>query len=91
MMGYVGTGTRHEWLVIFVFAAVVIFVSFILFTIAVNANEEKYDEETQDSDPSVDEIASEIMDVVTDGEDHLEKERTESISSESGNSSKMWP
>ena len=90
-MGYVGTGTRHEWLVIFVIAAVVIFVSFILFTIAVNANEEKYDEETQDSDPSVDEIASEIMDVVTDGEDHLEKERPESISLESGNSRTMWP
>ena len=91
MMGYVGTGTRHEWLVIFVIAAVVIFVSFILFTIAVNANEEKYDEETQDSDPRVDDIASAIEDVVTDGEDHLEKERTESISSESGNPSKMWP
>ena len=90
-MGYVGTGTRHEWLVIFVFAAVVIFVSFILFTIAVNANEEKYDEETQDFDPSIDEIASAIEDVVTDGEDHLEKERPESISLESGNSRTMWP
>ena len=91
MMGYVGTGTRHEWLVIFIIAAVVIFVSFILFTIAVNANEEKYDEETQDSDPSVDEIAAAIEDVVTDGEDHFEKDKPESISSESGNSSKMWP
>ena len=91
MMGYVGTGTRHEWLVIFIIAAVVIFVSFILFTIAVNANEEKYDEETQDFDPSIDEIASAIEDVVTDGEDHLEKERPESISLESGNSSTMWP
>ena len=75
MMGYIGTGTRHEWLVIFSIAAVIIFVSFILFTFAINANEEKYDEETQD--PDVDEIASAIEDVVTDGEDNLESGRVE--------------
>ena len=75
MMGYIGTGTRHEWLAIFSIAAVIIFVSFILFTFAINANEEKYDEETQD--PDVDEIASAIEDVVTDGEDNLESGRVE--------------
>ena len=71
MMGFVGTSTRHEWLIIFGIAAAVIFVCFAIFNIAIDAKEEKYDEEIEIHDPNVDDIASAIEDVVTDGEDPL--------------------
>ena len=100
MMAFIGTDTRQKWLAIFAIAAVVIFVCFIFFTFAIDDNEEKYDEEIH-HDPNVDDIASAIEDVVTDGENPLDPEilvdeiaeiiivgekRPESIASESGNS-----
>ena len=73
MMGFIGTDTRQQWLSIFVIAAVVIFASFMFFTFAIDTNEEKYDEEIH-HDPKVDDIASAIEDVVTDGDDLLDPE-----------------
>ena len=73
MMGIFGTDTRQQWLVIFTIAAVVIFACFIFFAFAIDDNEEKYDEEIH-HDPNVDDTASAIKDVVTDGEDPLDPE-----------------
>ena len=73
MMAFIGTDTRQKWLAIFAIAAVVIFVCFIFFTFAIDDNEEKYDEEIH-HDPNVDDIASAIEDVVTDGDDLLDPE-----------------
>ena len=74
MMTFVGTTTRHEWLIIFAIATAVIFVSFFVFIYVVDTKEERYDDEIQDHDPNVDDIASEIEDVVTAGEDNLDSE-----------------
>ena len=74
MMTFVGTTTRHEWLIIFAIATAVIFVSFFFFIYVVDTKEERYDDEIQDQDPNVDDIASEIEDVVTAGEDNLDSE-----------------
>ena len=74
-MTFVGTTTRHEWLIIFAIATAVIFVSFFFFIYVVDTKEERYDDEIQDHDhdPNVDDIASAIEDVVTEGEDNLEE------------------
>ena len=62
MMTFIGTTTRHEWLVIFAIATAVIFVSFFFFIYVVDTKEERYDDEIKD----VDDIASAIEDVVTE-------------------------
>ena len=76
MMTFVGTTTRHEWLIIFAIATAVIFVSFFFFIYVVDTKEERYDDKIQDHDhdPNVDDIASEMEDVVTAGEDILDSE-----------------
>ena len=74
MMTFIGTTTRHDWLIIFAIATAVIFVSFFFFIYVVDTKEERYDDEIQDHDPNVDDIASAIEDVVTEGEDNLESE-----------------
>ena len=60
MMTFIGTDTRHEWLVIFAIATTVIFLSFFFFIYVVDTKEERYDDEIKD----VDDIASAIEDVV---------------------------
>ena len=78
MMTFIGTTTRHDWLIIFAIATAVIFVSFFFFIYVVDTKEERYDDEIKDHDhdhdPNVDDIASAIEDVVTEGEDNLESE-----------------
>ena len=78
MMTFIGTTTRHDWLIIFAIATAVIFVSFFFFIYVVDTKEERYDDEIKDHDhdhdPNVDDIASAIEDVVTEGEDNLETE-----------------
>ena len=79
MMTLIGTATRHEWMVIFAIAAAVIFLSFWFFIYAVDTKEERYDEEIKEPDPNVDDIASAIEGVVTEGEDDLDHEIEEVV------------
>ena len=69
MMTFIGTDTRHEWLVIFAIATTVIFLSFFFFIYVVDTKEERYDDEIKD----VDDIASAIEDVVTDSDIEMVK------------------
>ena len=57
-------------MVIFAIATSVVFVSFFFFIYVVDTKEERYDDEIKD----VDDIASAIEDVVTEGEDILDSE-----------------
>ena len=81
-MTFIGTDTRHEWLVIFAIATTVIFLSFFFFIYVVDTKEERYDDEIKD----VDDLASEIEDVLTEEEDKVERNTPNSSHTDSGNS-----